>query len=166
MHENIVRFSGFEYRIDEHCLSYAGKRLPVGSRALALLRTLLAQPGTYIPAGELMRAAWPETHVDEGNLRVQLTALRRQLSVCGRPLIQNAPGRGYAFVGSVEELGAGQSATKAGALAVEIRITFWRKSGVEFSVSEIAPALRTALQMIEAEPETVHAEGCRGDLSE
>ena len=102
MRPDLVRFEGFEYRREQQCLIYAGQRLAIGSRALALLELLLASPGVYLRPCDLMRAAWPDTHVDESNLRVQLSALRRQLAVCGRPVIQNAPGRGYAFVGALE----------------------------------------------------------------
>ena len=47
-----------------------------------------------------MARVWPNTHVDEGNLKFQISALRRTLGGGNRYLV-NVPGRGYSFVAPV-----------------------------------------------------------------
>ena len=79
-----------------------GRYLPVsiGSRALAVLGALIARPGDLVSRDEIMRAAWPGTVVEEGNLAVQISALRRILDAGseGASCIQTVSGRGYRFV--------------------------------------------------------------------
>ncbi len=93
-----VRFGAFRYLPDQSLLLKDGKRVRVGSRALGLLKVLTANAGQFVPNDILIAAAWPNTRVDDTNLRVQMTALRRLLSVDGDVMrITNAPGRGYAL---------------------------------------------------------------------
>ena len=79
-----------------------GRYLPVGigSRAFAVLGILIARPGDLVSRDEIMRAAWPGTVVEEGNLAVQISALRRILDAGtqGESCIQTVSGRGYRFV--------------------------------------------------------------------
>ena len=59
-----------------------------------------------MPKEEIIAAVWPSTTVDEANLAVQVSALRRVLDR-GRSdgsCIQTVPGRGYRFVVLVERL--------------------------------------------------------------
>ena len=77
--------------------------LVIGSRALELLCILIDRRGELVAKGELMDAVWPETVVEENNLAVQISALRRLLDH-GRSegsCIQTIPGRGYRFVAAV-----------------------------------------------------------------
>ena len=93
-----VRFGGFRYLPDQSLLLKDGKRVRIGSRALCLLKPLIDNAGQFVSNDRLIAGAWPNTHVDDTNLRVQMTALRRLLSVDGDFMrITNAPGRGYAL---------------------------------------------------------------------
>jgi adenylate cyclase len=79
-----------------------GSLLPIsiGSRALTVLGVLINRPGALVSKDEIMTAAWPETVVEEANLSVQISTLRRILDL-GRPegsCIQTVSGRGYRFV--------------------------------------------------------------------
>jgi len=78
----ILLFEGF--RLDRTGLfrrDRGGVASPValGSRALDLLRLLARQPGELISKDEIMQAVWPRTIVEENNLTVQISALRRVL---------------------------------------------------------------------------------------
>jgi adenylate cyclase len=76
---------------------------PLGSRALDLLGLLVERQGELISKDEIMQAVWPQTMVEENNLTVQISALRRILDrdrVDGS-CIQTVPGRGYRFVPAV-----------------------------------------------------------------
>ena len=57
---------------------------------------LLEARGTLITKDEIMRRVWPSTVVDECNLRVQMSALRKVLGE-DREVIKTIPGRGYVF---------------------------------------------------------------------
>jgi adenylate cyclase len=103
---DILLFDGF--RLDRgglHRLDRDGNATPapLGSRALDLLRLLVERHGELISKDEIMQAVWPQTVVEENNLTVQISALRRILDrdrVDGG-CIQTVPGRGYRFVAPV-----------------------------------------------------------------
>jgi DNA-binding winged helix-turn-helix (wHTH) protein len=64
----------------------------LGSRAAEILLLFLRRPGELVSKNEIMDAVWPDTAVEEANLTVQISALRRTL---GASCIQTVPGRGY-----------------------------------------------------------------------
>jgi predicted ATPase/DNA-binding winged helix-turn-helix (wHTH) protein len=93
-----IRLGAFRYFPDQSLLLKDGKRVRIGSRALSLLKLLAANLGHFVTNDKLIAAAWPNTRVEETNLRVQMTALRRSLNDdSGVLTITNAPGRGYAL---------------------------------------------------------------------
>jgi adenylate cyclase len=80
----------------------------VGSRGLDILGVLIARAGEVISKDEIIAAVWPGTVVEDSNLTVQISALRRVLDR-GRPnggCIQTVPGRGYRFVAAVTHAAA------------------------------------------------------------
>ena len=44
-----------------------------------MLRVLLERPGDLLSRDEIMAAAWPKTVVEDNNLNVQISTLRRVL---------------------------------------------------------------------------------------
>ena len=56
-----------------------GRRIRLGNRALDLLIALIARPNEIISKEEHIARVWPDTFVEEGNLRVHVAALRRVL---------------------------------------------------------------------------------------
>src|SRR6266404_4392114 len=75
----------------------------IGSRALDVLGVLLERPGDLLSRDEIMVAAWPGTVVEDNNLTVQISTLRRVLDQNREQgsCIQTVPGRGYRFIASV-----------------------------------------------------------------
>jgi len=75
----------------------------IGSRALEILATLVERRGDIVPKEDIMGTGWPRTVVAEGNLFVQISALRRILDAkqSGQSCIQTVIGRGYRFVAPV-----------------------------------------------------------------
>ncbi|WP_191908440.1 response regulator [Hypericibacter terrae] len=71
-----------------------GRSLEIGSRAFDLLVVLLESRGTLVTKNEIVKRVWPSTLVEDSNLRVQMTALRKVLGRDG-DLIKTVPGRGY-----------------------------------------------------------------------
>ena len=99
-----------EFRLDRHGegLSRRDERdvfvpLSVGPRALDVLSVLVERPGQLVSKEEIMAAVWGRAVVDNANLTVQISTLRRLLDQ-GRPegsCIQTVAARGYRFVASV-----------------------------------------------------------------
>src|SRR5215831_14466142 len=81
-----------------------GEPLPIGKRAVALLRVLVERAGVPVSKDALLEAAWTGLVVDESNLPVQILAVRKVLSQepGGEHWIETLPRRGYRFVGPVD----------------------------------------------------------------
>jgi predicted ATPase len=73
----------------------------IGGRALDLLIALTARAGELVTKEELLAQVWPDTFVEEVNLRVHMTTLRKALGDSDSRLICTVPGRGYQFVAPV-----------------------------------------------------------------
>lgn len=58
-----------------------GQPLPVGQRAVAILARLAEGKGKPVSKSDLMDAAWPNLHVEESNLHVQVGLLRKHMGV-------------------------------------------------------------------------------------
>jgi predicted ATPase/DNA-binding winged helix-turn-helix (wHTH) protein len=84
-------------------LTEGGKPLRVGGRALDILIALVQRHGEVVGKSELLKLVWPNTFVEEDNLKVHVSALRRAMGdgSAGKRYIVSAPGRGYAFVAPI-----------------------------------------------------------------
>lgn len=80
-----------------------GQPVRIGGRALELLSALVERPGEVLGKRALITRVWPDTVVDESNLKVNVAALRRALGDTAAPprYIATVVGTGYRFVGSV-----------------------------------------------------------------
>jgi len=78
----------------------------IGGRALDLLTALVERPGELVTKSELFARAWPDTTVDEGNLKVNMAVVRRALGEGPDTpqFIATVVGRGYRFVAPVQLL--------------------------------------------------------------
>jgi predicted ATPase/DNA-binding winged helix-turn-helix (wHTH) protein len=101
--EKATVFGPFRLFPRERLLLEGDKPLRLGSRALDMLIALVERPGEVISKSELMARGWPNTHVEESNLKVNISALRRMIGdgSGGRRYIVSVPGRGYSFVAPV-----------------------------------------------------------------
>jgi DNA-binding winged helix-turn-helix (wHTH) protein len=88
-------------------LVHAGASVRIGSRALAILTVLVEGAGDLVTKEKLIAAAWPNTFVDDSNLKVNIANLRRALPAIepGQDYIATVPGRGYRFVAPVYRIG-------------------------------------------------------------
>jgi len=96
-------FGPFRLLPAQRLLLHAGNPVRLGSRALDMLIALLDRPGELVTKDELISRVWPHTHVEEGNLKVQMAVLRRVLGdgKDGARYIATDTGRGYRFVAPV-----------------------------------------------------------------
>jgi len=101
-----LKFGPFEVSIGERLLRREGMVLPLGGRALDLLIYLAERRGEVISKRELMDQVWRDVTVEEGSIRVHVSAIRKALGdgQFGNRYIANIRGRGYAFVGAVVPL--------------------------------------------------------------
>ncbi len=95
-----VTFGPFRLYPTARVLERDGMPLPLGSRAFDLLLALIERAGEIVDHRALIASAWRGLVVDAGNLRVQMTNLRKKLGdgERGARYIANVPGRGYSFV--------------------------------------------------------------------
>src|SRR3984957_10225976 len=103
MLDQAITFVPFRLISSQRLLLEGNSPLHVGSRALAILQILVERAGKVVDKRELARLVWPDTFVEEANIRVHVAALRRVLGdgQNGARYIVNIPGRGYSFTAAV-----------------------------------------------------------------
>src|SRR5262245_630985 len=81
----------------------------IGSRGLDILGVLIERAGQVVLKDDIIAAVWPGAVVEDSNLTVQISALRRILDQGRRNggCIQTVPRRGYRFAAAVTCTAAG-----------------------------------------------------------
>src|SRR5262245_16916337 len=98
----VYRFGRFCVDTREQQLTREGSAIPITPKVFDTLVTFLRNPGRLLTKDDLLQAIWPDTAVEEANLTVNVSTLRRLLEVKGQPpCIETVPRRGYRFVLSV-----------------------------------------------------------------
>jgi DNA-binding winged helix-turn-helix (wHTH) protein len=94
-----------DFRLDRRGLFRRDERgvfvlVAIGSRAFDVLRVLITAQGDLVAKDEIMAAVWPGTVVEDNNLTVHISTLRRILDQdrAEGSCIQTVAGRGYRFV--------------------------------------------------------------------
>ena len=102
------RFGPFELNAAERSLRKANQVIPLGGRAYDILIALLENAGDVVGKAELIARAWPDVTVEEGSLRVHLSALRKALGdgQFGDKYIASIQGGGYSFIAPITRLPA------------------------------------------------------------
>ena len=97
------------FRVDPQKRLLLGDKGPVAlaPKAYELLLALVENQGRVLDKDGLMRRVWPDQIVEEANLTVNISALRKALgeSPNEHRFIVTVPGRGYKFVEGVREVG-------------------------------------------------------------
>lgn len=96
-----------EIRPQERQLLIDGHPAEIGARAFDLLEALFSRRDRVVSKDELLDLVWPGAVVEENNLQVQVSALRK---VLGRDAIATIPGRGYRFTLRGEATSGGSAA--------------------------------------------------------
>jgi DNA-binding winged helix-turn-helix (wHTH) protein len=98
------RFGPFLLQPERQLLLKAQTPVRIGGRALDLLTLLVERAGELVSKQELVSRTWPDTFVEEGNLKVNIAGLRRALDDCPDVprFIATVVGRGYRFIAPVD----------------------------------------------------------------
>ncbi len=95
-----LRFGAFRLRRGRRQLLIDGEPAKLGARAFDLLNALVQHRDRVVGKDELLDLVWPGVVVEENNLQVQVSALRKLL---GTQAIATIPGHGYRFTLSPDD---------------------------------------------------------------
>ena len=109
--DHVYEFGRFRLDATRRILLADGVPVPLSSRAFDILQLLIEFRDRVVTKDEILDRVWQGTIVEENNLSVQISGLRRALAekTEGQPFIVTIPGRGYRFVGQMAELPLGLS---------------------------------------------------------
>ena len=93
------RFGRFELQPAKRRLLTNGQPVALGARAFDLLVVLVERAGQLVAKNDLLTLVWPGLVVEENNLQVHVSALRK---ILGPETIATIPGRGYCFTAALK----------------------------------------------------------------
>ena len=101
----LYQFGKFRCDPREHLLLRDGKPVSLSPKSFEILIALIQSNGRLLTKDELMQLVWPDSFVEEANLTVNISALRKALGETpgGQQYIETVPKRGYRFVAPVTE---------------------------------------------------------------
>ena len=102
MDRNEVCFGQFRLDLGERKLARNGEPVQIGARAINILCVLASARGEVVSKDELMARVWPGVVVEENNIQVHVSALRKALKEgkTGHNCLVTVPGRGYRLIGT------------------------------------------------------------------
>lgn len=132
--EEIFEFGQFRVDVLRRSLERDGQAVALSGKAFEILRVLLEQRGEVVDKDALMRQVWPDTAVEENNITVAISSLRKALgeSPASPKRIVTIPGRGYSFVGEVR---CNPPTAETGSLITATTATFSRSRTAYFFVA-------------------------------
>lgn len=98
-----LEFGPFRVDTANQLLLYGEKHIPLAPKAYDTLLFLLQNSNRLVTRDELMRAVWPDSFVEDGNVSVNIFQLRKALgeTEAGLTYIETVPRRGYRFTADV-----------------------------------------------------------------
>jgi DNA-binding winged helix-turn-helix (wHTH) protein/Tol biopolymer transport system component len=115
----IYEFDDFSLNAARRRLARANEPVPLTPKAFDVLAYLVANPGRVVAKEELLKAIWPDSFVEEGNLAQYVSTLRRALADKSS-LIVTVPGRGYQFAAQVQVIHHDTALTPPGRSVIEV----------------------------------------------
>jgi DNA-binding winged helix-turn-helix (wHTH) protein/tetratricopeptide (TPR) repeat protein len=102
----VFEFNGFRLEEAQSRLVFNDQPIPLKPKVLDLLLFLIERRGQLVAKEELMREVWPDAIVEENNLTVSMSVLRKILGEDREnpKFIETVPRRGYRFVAEVTEV--------------------------------------------------------------
>lgn len=140
----MIRIGNAQVSLERREAFVDGKPILLGGRAFEVLATLIKAKGRVVGKDELFRQVWAGTVVEDNNLQVQVSLLRKAFG--DRGLIQTVPRRGYRLAAEISFEMPGTLSVQpplcAGADTVEL---FDEHFNVPVLVVDDDPSVRTAL---------------------
>jgi predicted ATPase len=102
-----LTFGRIRFSPAQRALWVDGEPAHLGARAFDVLAALIERRERLVSKNELLDVVWPKLVVEDNNLQVQISALRKLL---GPDVIATIPGRGYKFTALLD---GGREATMA-----------------------------------------------------
>lgn len=104
--KHFYEFGPFRLDAQKHRLLRNGDLVPVPSKALEALMVFVQHPNQMLEREALMQAVWADTFVEDANLTVAVSQLRKALGQNGvaGEYIETVPRVGYRFVAEVREV--------------------------------------------------------------
>jgi TolB-like protein len=101
MNRDQITFGPFRFDLGQRTLSFQGAPVSLGSRALDILHVLALAKGDVVSKDQLLNEVWPGLVVEENNIQVHISALRKELDKRSdsESFIVTVPGRGYRLTG-------------------------------------------------------------------
>ena len=145
-----LRFAAFELNVAGRSLRKANQIIPLGGRAYDILIALLEKAGEVVPRAELIARVWPNITVEEGSLRVHLSALRKALGdgQFGNRYIASIQGQGYSFIAPVTRLPEAPDGSRTSEGLSNLPPALGRMVGRDGIVREIQIWLQTHKRLI------------------
>ena len=100
---DVYEFGPFRLEGGEFLLSRMGRPVLLKGKTFQLLLTLLRNAGHVLSKEELMGQVWPQAFVEEHNLTVHISKLRKALG-CERNYVETVARHGYRFVADVTRI--------------------------------------------------------------
>jgi TolB-like protein/DNA-binding winged helix-turn-helix (wHTH) protein/Flp pilus assembly protein TadD len=146
--QGAVEFGRFRLLPHRRELHADGAVIQLGGRAFDVLMLLIDGRGALVTKDEIMARVWPDTVVEENNLVVQISALRKALGE-DRELIRTVSGRGYRFIAEIRS----SAADPGGEAGLEPAVA--QDASTSISSSNLATPVPSLLgRQIEPEKET------------
>src|SRR5450755_125664 len=105
LNRKYFRFGNFRLYPTESLLLHGETPVSLAPKAFDILLYLVQNSGHLVKRDELMQAVWSDSFVEETNLTVNISLLRKLLggSADGQSYIATVPRKGYRFQAEVEE---------------------------------------------------------------
>lgn len=119
-----ISFGEFLLDLERRELLREGAKLSLGSRALDILCELALAKGEVVTKDRLLERVWPGMTVEDSNIHVHVSALRKALNegANGQSYVITVPGRGYRLIGlKIVPGGNGQMAESCDAQPADIK---------------------------------------------
>ncbi len=126
-----------------------GTPVKVGSRAFDILERLLQARGELVSKDQLLAHVWPAAVVEENNLQVHISALRKALgsaSAC----IRTVPGRGYRLVMDGQEPDEAAPAERGG--RDSLLLALLERLGLNDLLADATPAASSLPPTVQSAP--------------
>src|SRR5262249_36839435 len=130
-HSPIYEFGDFQLDLGRQALLRDGEEVTLTPKVYSLLVIFVENPGRLLSKDELIKLLWEDSFVEEANLNVNVSALRRALGEKPNDdrYVVTVPRRGYRFVADVRTAATAPPAEEVRSVA---EIEPDRRSGSRF----------------------------------